>query len=359
LKEGIWYNNDYYKALADLAPTNPSVQARLDFFKKRDFFYQCYPPKDLFIQIPAESDTGFQLASMELKQGVQPSQALDGLIKEKRLAFLDCLQLVQIACFQAIREVLGSEKFDKLYNHDSRLDNDPVPLRIGAMNTLHPFIKELKTTEPTLIGQMTGASNVQDYQIKHQIMGMCGNINLLLAKSAATATNSSLSEADVDKTTAHTPSQKKYVGFGVDPDGATEEQIEEMLVKEHNAPPFDDNALSDEFISKTVIGGREYMRAFRDYLTCQSKSNRQKIYNVFAKHNTRKADTERQINSLTRAAKTITRDEAKKDPAFGCRKINVIDFNVELIQKLIELPLAEVSMNFVQKFCIETGRFKV
>jgi hypothetical protein len=325
LEGGIWYQSNYYDALVKLAEKKPNAQKRLDWCRNNNYFYHFYAPKELFVGIPSQtSPTGINVNSLEINPSTTPAQAIESLLDKKLLALIDCLMTAQLGQCKALHYALGTERFNKLLNH-----NSGSPLRIGGLSdTLDLFY--VPTSGAPAVGQCTGAVNLPEYNIKHLLMGECSKINLVVSD-------------------ASDPNNIKYVGLGVSPDGATKDEVEQMLVDEQNSPPRDASSLSDGCAKKCIPWGREYPSALRKCAIDPNKANQLALKQVLVKNGTPPEQADVGIKVFVKIAQPITLSEARKNPEFGLLK-RVIDFDIDLIQKLIQMPLEQVSLDFVRQF---------
>lgn len=119
LSKGIWYPNDYYRALKNCGQTK-----RAEWLVRSKNSYHGYAPEPFFSKVTGEmSATKYGLCCFKLKPGANPSEALDSF--NTQLSLLDCASTVFLAYLMALRDLLGREKFDHLFASDS-----PIRLQI-------------------------------------------------------------------------------------------------------------------------------------------------------------------------------------------------------------------------------------
>ena len=123
-----------------------------------------------------------------------------------------------MAYLEAIKTVLGKEKFDTLFDAESV---SPLVLNYSAGNPLfallscQPTETALDNLKPAQMVHFRGGKN---YQIKHPFIGVGAGYNAFCR--------------DV------TPGKKKFTGFGLSPQGVTINEIAQELMKEFNKPPI-------------------------------------------------------------------------------------------------------------------------
>ena len=285
--------------------------------------------------IDPTSQWGISLSSIILKERKAPSAALDSIVNgHDFFGLLDCCKVCQIGQYQALYRVLGKEKFDKLFDHQT---GSPLVLS-DYKNTHNPLLSFLECMIPeqgtlgqriVAVGQRIGLNNVNDYHQKHSLMGEAACFNVVCLQ---------------DK-----PGEQKYVGLGLHPDGMDELQIEELLVAEFNKPPLSCEPLSDSHVKKVLPDGRETNYAFCAMMQEPTEANQARLIKLLQKAGHPDAQAKAAMQGKLALAKPLRREEVA-DPAFGYSDDLVTDFNVPLIEALVRLPLAAVSMAFVRAF---------
>ena len=113
LKSGVFYPNDYFMALETMKQA-----PRIDqFIKTGTFFHGIAPASHFGMQKDLQKPTGIRPVHFILKPGAKPSEALAAI--RQGLSLLSCGETCQIGFYEAIRGVLGTEKFDMLFAADS------------------------------------------------------------------------------------------------------------------------------------------------------------------------------------------------------------------------------------------------
>ncbi|CAF23955.1 hypothetical protein [Candidatus Protochlamydia amoebophila] len=267
LNGGIWMPNAYFKALDEKKKIT-----RLKYMVSKNYFDHFYS-KD-FEAIPSADaihKTGFVKYQIRIKKGVSPSEALKSAQRGPTL--VDCATVCQIGQYQALLEVLGEEKFNYLFGHET---GSPLVLCSYAIdNPLMPFLRQytIKNSEKWPINEVNLEkgwrvvfNNVSKYNIKHGMRGDAVSFNVICF------------DTTVDK--------EKFIGFGLGGKEVTEEQIEQALINEYNAQPI-----------------TEKLSADHEGNNCNSED-------------------------------IITLESAKKDPHFGFDSNLRLDLNIDLIQEL-------------------------
>ncbi len=238
LDGGFWYPNEYFAALKAC-----KQQKRLEYFIKNGSFYHGYPntPKTGFESIPdyntpKVSPTGKLAASfIHTSRTIPAAKALQAL--QQNLIFGDCTQFCQVGQYQALLEVLGEERFNKLFFSDPEnrmiianymLNGNPLFVFLSVLN-----VGGEKGFRHVDIGQRIGFSNHQYYVLKH-MNGEAGRYNAIC----------------VDPT----PGAQKFVSLGTPAEGLTEDQMLHFMTEEYNSEPVDFSFFTAE-IAKKIIDG--------------------------------------------------------------------------------------------------------
>ena len=229
LDRGIFYPNDYYTALKET-----HQQKRLDFFLQKGSFWHCYTPTSHFEMVPTPIDecypTGFLKCCFVLKKGAQPTEALVSL--REKISLLGCGETCQISYYEAIRKVLGDDKFNKLFAADS-----PTPLKIGQSRLLNNPIASLMMACPTkskiVKGQINQITNTPLYKNKH-IHGHGSTFITLCCDD--------------------TPGKELFTTLGLSPEGLTYAQVNEALMAEFNKDSIGTATVTD-VVAKCILEG--------------------------------------------------------------------------------------------------------
>lgn len=211
LNEGVFYPNEYYTALK---AKGEKGKAQLEALVKTGDFVHSRAPWKYFTKVQSRQDaTGFHPMRFRMKAGILPTEALQQL--RKGLSFLDCGAVCQIGHYEALREVLGDEKFNRIFSADG-----PNPFLIGTYESDHPLIclqEQLSLDTQILKGQWVYFRNVSPYTQKHRIGDAQGYMTTCCDA---------------------TPGQERYVTLGVPAGGLKREEIRERLRAAYNETPL-------------------------------------------------------------------------------------------------------------------------
>ncbi len=209
LKSGVFYPNDYFMALESM----DQVQ-RIDWFVKTgNLFHGIAPASHFVMQKDLQKPTGIRPLHFLLKPGAKPSEALAAI--RQGLSLLSCGETCQIGYYEAIRGVLGTEKFDMLFAADS-----PTPLVIhaDALDTpLEPLYIKTQPAQKIAKGQIVQISNVPHYPFKH-INGEAGSYLTMCCDD--------------------TPDHQTFTTLGLRPEGMSHQEVKEKLLEEFNSKPI-------------------------------------------------------------------------------------------------------------------------
>lgn len=222
LKEGVFYANDYFLALKKI-----NNLFLLNFMRDQGHFFHGIAPKNYFnIEKDENSLTGHSVQDYVLCKDQSPSEALTAL--RKGLTFLACGEACLISYYEAIRTVLEKEKFDAIFAADS-----PTPFRIrdNDANPIKQLIQPKYTDSPAAIkkGQIVFVKGVPTYSFKH-LNGEGMNFHALCLSD--------------------TPAKQTFLGLGLNPEGATFNDIAKVLMDEFNKTPIGTAILTDELATK-------------------------------------------------------------------------------------------------------------
>lgn len=261
LKTGFWYPHQYYEVLRKTGMN----EKRIEWFRSRGHFFHGYLPHKFFQHTidgnPAHkrSPTG-KITDFEMIPSAIPSEAMDALFGE--LALIDCANACQIAMYQAIREVIGDEKFNRLFQGKIRIgdyENPAHPLNpflISCHDGSHPLTKWVRSTEDRAVGTRmlrnelsripVGArvvfTNVDHYGNKHPI-GSSAAFNVIKA------------------------GEDEYYAFRISKDLVNEKEICNYLIQGFN----NDCISADHLNDKTAQWYKTYSRQYADYVSLKVK----------------------------------------------------------------------------------------
>ncbi len=297
LESGFWYPNAYFAALKEC-----KKEKRLEYFVKNGSFYHGSPnTKNTGLKsvpdqhVPRLSPTeklpgAFFLAS----KTIPASRALQAL--QQNLILGDCAQLCQVGQYQALLEVLGEERFNKLFSSD--LENSMVIsnyLLIGnplLVFLTPPYGGGEKGSRPVNIGQRVGFMNYKHYALKH-LNGDAGSYNAICVDA--------------------TPGAQKYVSLGTPAEGLTEDQMLHFMTEEYNHEPVDFATFTAE-IAKKII----------DKLNVQIVMEANRL-----KH-----------------CKITPAENAANQAGFTS---HILGFNLDIVELALKTPLEQLSIGFLKE----------
>ncbi|MGD0664799.1 MAG: hypothetical protein ABSA17_03595 [Rhabdochlamydiaceae bacterium] len=201
LDQGIWYPEEYYKALQKCNKT-----ARLEWMKENDCqrFRRCSLSTHSFSRL---SPTAFRI-----KDAILPSAALASI--GKKMNFLDCSSIYTLAFFRALEEFIGVQKFDHLFAWDS---STPFTFAADMHYSAASFL-----FDPVDIGNLGDLqsgdkcyfSNIHGYEERHPL-GHAAGYSVL-----------------------YTNLQHPFLGFGLSQNGLSKEGVEQALFTSYNQDPL-------------------------------------------------------------------------------------------------------------------------
>lgn len=209
LAQGIFYPNDY----ADFLESEQQTK-RYEFLKKKDYFYTGYLDNKTFSQPEGEKSSLSQKVFMHFKavSTKSASEALDKALSGPSL--LGCGEVCQLAYYAALRTLWGEEKFNTTFHSEN-------PLTIShdyPENPLYAFTKNIAIKDDHqhlrfLPGSMIYMRGAEDYKKLNPYM-----LRHPGRSSAAFNTIQDFSE--------------KRLGFGLNKNGLTHEEIQHYLFSE-------------------------------------------------------------------------------------------------------------------------------
>ncbi len=219
LDNGVFYGNDYYLKLKEQGQTK-----RLEFLKNKDAFYHGYLPGKMFKQVVnSNSISGYEFNHYVIQPGKAPSKALDVLFGRENLVLTGCGEVCESAYNRALLYVLGEEKFNYIFSADG-----DTPLSTGAnfKTSLQPLFKK-STVSDMQEGDQIYFSNVPFYGQRH-INGEAKGFNTFYIGGEV----------------------PKFLGFGLNPEGAAQKEIRETLRKEYNRKPIGMEIVTNQIAQK-------------------------------------------------------------------------------------------------------------
>ncbi|CAF22918.1 hypothetical protein [Candidatus Protochlamydia amoebophila] len=325
LDGGIWMPNAYFKALKE-----KNQITRLRKMVSKNYFYHFYS-KD-FEAIPSADaihKTGFVKCQIRIKKGVSPSEALKSAQRGPTL--VDCATVCQLGQYQALLEVLGEEKFNYLFGHET---GSPLVLCSYAIdNPLMPFLTKyiIKNSEKCPINEVklekgwrVVFNNVSKYNIKHGMRGDAVSFDVICLDP--------------------TPGQEKFIGLGLKSEGITEKELEQVLIEEYNTKPIDLEAVSDELANKLFSGGKPVFKIRCDLSDSQNPlpdEDYKKQMAIYRPDLSEKI-VEKNIVYLKELREPLTMESAADDSEFGFDPNSRLDFDMDLIQRLEEMTIQNI-----------------
>ncbi len=211
LQRGIFYPQDYYKALKE-----NNQNERLEHLYQRDSFYHGFlNTKHFKLAEDKSSPSGKMVLNFILKDGVDSVEAL--LSIRKNLSLIGCGEVCQVAQYEAVLEIIGPEKFKILFSADST-----TPLMIGSKLNNNPiarlrtyFVKENPQLETIRKGDQLYFQNIGIYVDKH-LNGQCRGYNVICVDDSS--------------------EDPKFTTLGLPPGGLTKAEMEETLRSDYNRP---------------------------------------------------------------------------------------------------------------------------
>lgn len=227
LDSGVFYPDEYYRMLKIL-----NQQRRIDFLVTNGNFWHGFASPSHFKMIPrpktCETPTGVIGCCFVLKEGVLASDALASL--RQKTSLIGCAEVVQIAYYEAIKQVLGEAKFNTLFASDS-----PTPLTLGQSRlVVSPFaflIKGLPSKGKFKKGDVVQFKNSPVYSLKNPTGSGFSYITLCYDD---------------------TPGKERFTTLGLDPKGSTHQGVKAALTEEFNKPSLGATVLTDD-VGKLVF----------------------------------------------------------------------------------------------------------
>ena len=236
LNSGVFSANEYFKALK-----NQNQKTNLDYFLNKGSFYHGFASPKHFdmLRDPLLSPTRISFNHFVLKKGVTASAALDAM--RQGLSFIGSGEICQIAHYEAIKDVLGTEKFDLLFAADSS-----TPLRFNLDAEISPLTRlQITIGSPKIIskGQIVQFENTPLYQYKH-INGDAGGCSALCCDD--------------------NPGKETFITPALHPNGVTHAEVSQKFLEEFNQTPVGMEIVTEE-VAKRILGTytRELISQFK------------------------------------------------------------------------------------------------
>ncbi len=221
LNSGIFYGSAYYKALV-----KTDQQALLDFHKiKGSFYYGYAPTKHFYMPLNPTFPTGVQPYRFVIYEDVKPSDALEAM--RKGPSFLGCGEVCQIAYLEAIKELLGKEKFDCIFAAES---STPLTIQLELNNPFNCLTTNVRPEE-IKTGQIVFFQNIPEYKIKHPHDDAQGFWSICCDD---------------------TPGKETFTSLGLSADGLKREEVQEALYTEYNNLPMGLETVTKEIADRIL-----------------------------------------------------------------------------------------------------------
>lgn len=226
LDSGLWYANQYFEILEQSTHLDSKFEERLQKFKSANYFLHGYASSKSLVQ----KDGYF---NYHLKKGSLPSEVIEDI--ENALMFIDCAIVFDIAYYRVALKFLGKKRFDAIFgkNNDGRafFSNAASPRKILSLLST----KKNSRKNPERMGSTFYIANHPAYVFKEK-NGESQGFNLIsIGKNA--------------------DGETLYIGLGLNPEGVTAGEVEEVLVSEFNRIPFNQRIVTDEFWKSEGPGG--------------------------------------------------------------------------------------------------------
>jgi hypothetical protein len=221
LNEGVYYPNQYYSALKTKKQTK-----RLEWHKQKGNFFHGYASSKYFEQRldPRNLTTGIEPYSYRIKRGVLPHEALAAFRKGPSL--ISCGDLCQTAFYEAIREVLGNEKFDLLFAADS-----PTPFHLGFNTPSLGIYALIIPAAQRKKGDLVYFTNASSYCERHVNGEARGYVTICMSNDSP---------------------EKKYTTLGLSSQGVTVEAMKEVMLQECNAVPIGMEIVTEDMARRII-----------------------------------------------------------------------------------------------------------
>lgn len=222
LDTGMWYPSDLFMAL-----TKTQQTGKINLLMEKDAFYYGYANPEFFEPVKEQGGVERGRCAFQVKDGVPAADAL----KEIRTGFTicDCTMAYSIAFYETLLDILGEEKFNRLFQGHFRMVLGQSLTFCTPENLLcehrngSPFIKK---------GKRFYFEGVQYFHDKH-LFSPWGGIHVVCIDDTA--------------------NRQLFTGFGLDPEGETAEQIIQKLLEAYNEPADLTMGLSKELLDKFSI----------------------------------------------------------------------------------------------------------
>ncbi len=215
--QGIFYDRDCLLAFEDMCDD------RLVEFQMDGSFHDGRAPEFEFKKVrDLESVTGYVFNCFLLRKGISASEGLASI--QAGPSILDCSQVCQIACYEALKKV-----FDKSVSNSEESFFDvvfapegPNRFEIGVggdlylYDPLHSLTRFYPTTSDVAKDQFVHFGNIEKYREKH-LRGPYPGHSVICSEDAVRG-------------------QEKFIGLGTN--GVTQEKMSQLFLDEYNQEPL-------------------------------------------------------------------------------------------------------------------------
>lgn len=223
LGSGIFYGNEYFEALK-----SANQKARLEFYLQKGSFYHGLAPSKHFDMLKnSNSPTGILANCFVLKEGVAPSAALDDI--RQGLSFIGCGETCQIAYYEAVKDVLGTEKFDILFAANS---STPLTIQFNSGNNpINRLLERTSSPKKFVKGRIYQFENTPYYASKHMNGEALGYTTLCCDD---------------------TPGKETFTTLGLSPEGMTQAEVGQKMFEDCNRNPIGLEIVTEE-VAKRIL----------------------------------------------------------------------------------------------------------
>lgn len=293
-RKNIWYAEDLLKAC------QKCKQPKMSAFIRNNA--NQYLPSDFFDRIKEEKTGKWRHV---VKTTVLPSEALKAAIKG--LSIIDCGVACQLARYGALLDVLKEERFNRIFGGAvGQLLNVSFSSRDDKFQPMNYFVNVTQSSKegemgarPIKVGQVVAIGGVENYKERYPF-GVWGNINVVCSNEIS--------------------GQQRFIGLGTNPEGDSESKICSQLLENNNK-------IEDPFFLASDTSN------FKDMKWENMTPSKIELFK-----------------------KTYTQLFPPAQQVQGYDSTSPEEFIVEIVNDLIELPLEEVSMEFVRNHWINKDR---
>lgn len=226
--KGIWYADQYSQGLKKF-----NQSKRLEHLVNSKITFFGYAPTSFYSRLPGNF-LGNEVCGFQLNPDKSVSDGLKVL--GGNFALLECATVTQVAFHRALYNHLGAEKAEALFSGSS-----PHPLQLSGADS-NPLsklydavlIKDERDMNP---GDSCYYSNIGNQIIDKKFVGY------LAKHPTGTLRGQNVVCLKADK-------ENSYLGFGLNSNGVTREEIEKLLWNGFNESPMDESYISPEIWSE-------------------------------------------------------------------------------------------------------------